>query len=98
MAPVPKSPFTLKASSHTVPPQAPSSPPRAGKDFWELNFKLPKHQKMPRSEWIMASTSVSALQVKKAEKIPPHTKGRVQECCSKTRSALAIAMAGMLVL
>lgn len=59
MAPVPKSPFTLKASSHAVPPQAPSSPPRADKNFWELNFKLPKHHKMLRSEWIMASTAVS---------------------------------------
>lgn len=65
MAPVPKSPFTLKASSHAVPPQAPSSPPRADKNFWELNFKLPKHHKMLRSEWIMASTAVLALQVEK---------------------------------
>lgn len=49
-------------------PTSSSSSPRVGKDFWELNFKLSRHQKMPRSDWIIASTAGSAFQVKKAEK------------------------------
>jgi len=35
---------------------------------WEVNFQLSRQQKMPRNEWVMASTVVPAFQLKKAEK------------------------------